>query len=160
MSNCDSYLLNERALALKSIFTGDYQSEIIATDGTYFSELTPQFLLNEACLRHCSTKKGRIQAAAVLLDFPRKTPFIIVPNEIGVFPTESPKNPGCIWIFNHRFTVKEIAKGLSIITFMNGMSITVPASEFTLLKQKHRLHALMSICNTMHREKELYAGIK
>ena len=156
MMNCDSILLDECALALKPVFTGEYQSKIVTTQGIYYSKLPAKELLNKACLRYFSTKKGRTQAAALLLEFSRKPPFMIVPNEVGVFPTESPKNPECIWIFNHRFTVDEVAKGKSVITFMNGTSIHVPVSKFTIVKQNERLHTLMSISRFMHREKGLY----
>jgi competence protein ComK len=158
--NCDSYLIDGRALALKSIFTGEYQSEIITTHGTYFSKLTPINLLNEACIIYFSTKKGRMQAATFLLNYSQKPPFIIAPNETGVFPTESSKNPNCVWIFNHRLIVEEVAKGESVVTFMNGTSIQVKVSKSVILKQKQRLHTLLSISHSMHRERELYAGVK
>lgn len=158
MLNCDSYLIDERTLAVKSIFAGDYRSEIITTHGTYFSRLPPRNLLNKACLNHFSTKKGRIEAATILLNYSQKPPFIIAPNEFGVFPTESSKNPDCVWIFNHRFIVNEVEKGESVLTFMNGTSIKVKVSKNIILKQNHRLHTLLSICCTMRREKELYVG--
>lgn len=156
MMDYDSLLLDECALALKPVFTGEYQSKIITTNGIYYSKLPPNELLNRACLRYFSTKQGRTQAAALLLKFAHKPPFLIEPGKVGVFPTESSKNPECIWIFNHRFTVDEIAKGKSVITFMNGTSIHVPVSKFTILKQYERLHTLMSISRSMLREKDLY----
>lgn len=158
MMSCDSYLLDERALAIKPIFTGDYQSEIFTTHGIYYSKLTPSNLLNKACINYCSTKKGRIGAATILLNYSQKPPFIISPNKIGVFPTESPKNQTCVWIFNNRLTVNEVAKGESVITFMNGTFIKVKVSKNVILKQHNRLHTLLSICFSMHRERELYVG--
>ncbi|MER2090981.1 MAG: competence protein ComK [Sporosarcina sp.] len=160
MLNCDSDLIDGRALALKSIFTGEYRSKIITTHGTYFSKLTPKNVLNEACLTYFSTQQGRKQAASSLLNYSKKPPFIIAPNEIGVFPTKSPQNPDCVWIFNHRLNVEEVVKGQSVVTFVNGTSINVKASKNMILKQKQRLHTLMSISHLMHREKELYAGVK
>lgn len=103
-----------------------------------------------------STMKGRINAAATLLNYDKKSPFLIAPNEIGVFPTASPRNANCVWIFNHRFTIKEIEKGKSLITFMDGTAITVAASKHTTLKQHGRLHTLLSISRFMERERMLY----
>lgn len=156
MMNCDSYLIDEHTLALKSVFNGEYFSKIITTHGIYLSKQTPKDLLNKACLRYGSTKKGRIQAATLLLEFSQKPPFIIGPNEIGVYPTESHKNLECIWIFNHRCTITEVAKKKSILTFMDGTSIQVPVSKHTITNQQQRLHTLMNIIRFMHREKELY----
>ena len=158
MLNCDSYLIDGRVLALKSVFTGEYHSEIITTHGTYFSKLTTTNLLDQACLHNLSTREGRINAVSTVMNYSKKTPFIIAPNEIGVFPTESPKNPDCVWIFNHRLNVEEVAKGKSVVTFMDGTSIQVKVSKNVILKQKQRLHTLMSISYLMQQEKELYGA--
>ncbi|WP_318617282.1 competence protein ComK [Sporosarcina sp. YIM B06819] len=156
MLHCDSYLIDTRTLALESVFTGDYKSKIITTHGNYFSKLSPHQLLNKACLYHFSTMKGRIQAATILLNYDKKPPFLIAPNELGVCPTASPQNADCVWLFNHRYTVTEVGKGQSIVTFMEGTSIYVKASRHTILKQQLRLHALLNISSLMGREKKIY----
>lgn len=156
MLNCDSYLIDVRTLAVKSFYTDGYQSEIITTHGCYYSKLTPQNLLNKACLQYFSTMQGRISAAATLLNFDKKPPFLIAPNEVGVFPTASPRNANCVWIFNHRFIIKEVEKGKTIVTFMDGTAITVAASKHTIIKQHGRLHTLLSISQLMDRERMLY----
>jgi competence protein ComK len=158
--SCDSFLLDERALAIKSIFTGDYRSEIFSTHGIYYSKLTPKKLLNKACVNYLSTKKGRMQAATILLGYSRKPPFIISPNEFGVFPTASPDNPDCVWIFGHRFEVKEVTKNESIVTFVNGTAIKVKASKNIIDNQNRRLHTLLSMSSVMDREKRLYLDAK
>jgi len=156
--NCDSYLIDERTLAVKKILTGDYQSKIITTHGIYFSKLSPTNLLDKACLNYLSTKKGRKRATTNWLNYSQKPPFIIEPNKTGVFQTESSKNPDCVWIFNQRLTVDEVAKKESVITFMNGTTIKVKVSKNTILKQKQRLDSLLSIGFLMDRERELYLG--
>ena len=135
---------------------GENKSEIITTHGTYYSKLKPLDLLNKACINYFSSKQGRTEVTKNLLNYSRKPPFIIVPNEIGVFPTKSSKSPDCVFIFNHRISVEEVAKGQSVITFMAGISITVKVSKHTILKQYQRLHTLMSVSNLMYQEKELY----
>ena len=152
MQKCKSNFIDERALALKPVLSGENRSKIITTHGTYFSRSSPKILLDRACLNHLSTKEGRIRAAKILLSYTKKPPFIISPNEYGVFPTESSKKPECIWIFNHRFSVKEFAKGETIITFMNGTAIIVQVSKYTIIKQEQRLHTLLSTGQTMQRE--------
>lgn len=156
MLECDYYLIDTRALALESVFTGDYKSKISTTHGIYFSKQTPAQLLNKACLRHFSTMKGRTQAASILLNYGQKPPFLIAPNEMGVCPTASPDNADCVWLFNHRFTVVEVAKGQSVVTFMEGTTVHVKASRHTILKQYERLHTLLSISSQMGRERQIY----
>ena len=156
MMSCESYLLDERALAIKPIFTGDYQSEIFTTHGIYYSKLKPRDLLNLACLNYFSTKKGRMHAATILLGYSRKPPFMISPKGLGVFPTESPDNANCVWIFNHRIKIEKITKTESVVTFMNGTTINVKASKHIIDKQNHRLHTLLSLSFVMDRERALY----
>lgn len=156
MLDCDSYLIDTRTLALESVFTGDFKSKLSTTDGIYFSKLAPHLLLNKACLRYFSTMKGRTQAASVILSYAKKPPFLIAPNELGVCPTASPENPDCVWLFNHRFTVTEVAKGQSVVTFMEGTTIHVKASKHTILRQYQRLHTLLSISSLMGRENQIY----
>ncbi|WP_342508630.1 competence protein ComK [Sporosarcina sp. FSL K6-2383] len=156
MLACDSYLLDIRTLALESVFAGDFKSKISTTHGIYYSKLTPAQLLNKACLHYFSTMEGRIQAASALLNYVKKPPFIIAPNELGVYPTASPDNDDCVWFFNHRFTIVEVAKGQSIVTFMEGTSIHVKASKHTMLKQYLRLHSLLSVSDQIGRERQIY----
>ncbi|WP_203245840.1 competence protein ComK [Sporosarcina beigongshangi] len=156
MRACDSYLLDTRALALESIFTGGFKSKISTTHGIYYSKLSPPQLLDKACLHYFSTMKGRMQAASILLNFVQKPPFIIAPNELGVYPTASPENADCVWLFNHRFTIAEVSKGRSIVTFMEGTSIHVKASRHTIVNQYQRLHTLLSISAQIEREKQIY----
>ncbi|MBO0603758.1 competence protein ComK [Sporosarcina sp. E16_3] len=156
MRKCDSFLINRTVLAVKAFFMGDNKSEILTTHGIYYSVLTPLDLLNKACINYYSTWQGRTNVAKNLLNYSKKPPFIIVPNEIGVFPTKSSDSPDCVFIFNHYISVEEVAKGQSVITFMPGISITVNVSKNTILKQYQRLHTLMSVSNLRHQEKELY----
>ena len=156
MRMCDSFIINRTVLAVKAFFVGENKSEIITTHGIYYSVLTPLELLNKACINYFSTWQGRTDVATDLLNYSKKPPFIIEPNKIGVFPTKSPKSPDCVFIFNHPISVEEVAKSLSVITFMTGISITIKVSKNTILKQYQRLHTLMSVSNLWHQEKELY----
>ncbi len=152
MLSYNNNLIDGRVLAIKPVLSGENRSEIITTHGTYFSLSSPKSLLDQACLNYLSTKEGRIKAAKLLLSYTMKPPFIISPNEYGVFPTESSKKPECVWIFNHRFTVKEVRRGESVITFLNGASVSVGVSKYTILKQEQRLHTLLSFGHTIKRE--------
>lgn len=152
MLYCDSYLIDGRALAIKSVFVGEYRSKIYSKYQTYYSKLTPKELLEKACLNHMSSMDGRMKAAKGLLNITMKPPFIIIPNECGVFPTESPDNLDCVYIFNHLFTLEEVTKGETIITFMNGTKVQVKASKNTIIKQNLRLGTLISTSHMLLRE--------
>lgn len=146
----DSLLLDYRTLALKPVF-GEYLSEIITLHGTYYSKLSPIELLNNACLRHHSSKAGRKEAAKKLLNFFKKPPFIIS-DDLGVFPTTSSKNRDCIYIFNHFFESESVSKEETKIKFSNGTVIIVPVSLYTVKQQKSRLHTLLSHAHLSKRQ--------
>jgi competence protein ComK len=139
----DSLLLDYRALALKHAFSTEYLSEIITTHGTYYSKVSPVDLLEEACLRHHSTKNGRKEAARKLLKFHQKPPFLIS-DDVAVFPTMGSKHPECMWIFSHFFEAESLTKEKTKITFHNGTDIIVPISLHTVKQQKMRTHTLLS----------------
>ncbi|TQR21263.1 competence protein ComK [Psychrobacillus vulpis] len=158
MMNCDSNLIDDRALMIESVFTDGYKSKITTTHGIYYSKMAVLHLLNNACIRYASTLEGRIQGTKQLMDFQNKSPILIEPNKIAAFPTMSYKNIECVWIFNHRFHVEELGKGKSRVTFSNGMYSIVNASKSVLLKQQQRLHSLQNMYNIIHHEKKTYIG--
>ena len=153
MLKCDSYLIDHCTLALESVFVGSNKSKITTTNGIYYSEMSPRELLDTACIRYASTMEGRKQAVRKLLNYPRKTPFLISPFDLGVFPTMSSKHLECVWIFNHRFVIDEYEKGKSIITFSEGTKIALQASRHILRKQQKRLHTVIDTFRTIDREK-------
>ena len=136
-------LINHRTVALEEFFANGFRSKITKIDGFFYSVKTPIELLNEACLRYASTLEGRLQAVTKVLNF-KKPPFLIMPYDLGVFPTASPSNPDCVWIFNHRFTMVEVSKGKSRLDFANEISISVNASIYTLQQQLQRLHMVIN----------------
>lgn len=156
LRNCDSNLIDNQALLLEPVFTGKYKSKIVTTHGTYYSKMTVHELLNNACIRYASTMEGRMQATRIFMKYPNKTPILIEPTEIGAFPTMSYQRQDCVWLFNHPFVVEEFEKGKCLVTFPNGMSITVHVSKHILLKQQQRLHFTLDTYRFIHRQKKPY----
>ncbi|MEI4768723.1 competence protein ComK [Psychrobacillus sp. FJAT-51614] len=150
MKKC--FFINKDTLLLASVFTGEHKAKIIKTHGIYYSPLSVQQLLGNACIQYASTLEGRIQAIKMLMNYFVKTPLLIDPNGVGAFPTMSSKNLECIWIFNHHFEVESLGKGKSKITFSNGETYIVNVSKNVLLKQKQRLHATIDTYRTIHRD--------
>ena len=87
MLQCDSYLINHDTLVLEPFFVNGYQSRIVTMHGIHYSKMSTKLLLEAACLRHASTFDGRIQAIRQLTGYKHKTPLLIIPEEVGAFPT-------------------------------------------------------------------------
>lgn len=149
----EALLIVKRGLALESVFEGKYRTRITLIDGVHYSEMSPTDLLNEVCMLYGSTKKGRIDTAKRLLGFWKKTPFAIIPHEVGAVPLVSSKRDDCVWLLNQPFKVVEIAKGRSLITLRNGVKIEVPCSKHTVVKQEKKLYTLLS---KLKRIRDLY----
>lgn len=143
MMFCKSYLLDHRARALRWAKSNDGKSEIITTHGTYFSDLTPIELLEQVCIRFLSTKEGRKEGSKFLFKFEEFPPYICAP-DLGVFQTTSSMNFDCVWILNAHFaSTNAEKKGQTIITFDEGISITVPAAKTFIDQQRILLHRLL-----------------
>lgn len=138
-----SLYLDHRALALQHVHTGEYLSEIVTTHGVYHSKLSPTTLLNRACLRNHSSMKGREEAVRKVFGFVQKPPFLIS-EDVGVFPIMSSEHPECTWIFSHFFNMEVLGKKRTKLIFINGTEIIVPVSHDVVIKQKTKLHTLLS----------------
>lgn len=150
LSICDSYLIDQRTLAIEPVFDGVYQSKITTIDGVFYSKESCTHLLGTACKYYASTMEGRVGATREIMKYYHRIPFIIIPLSVGVFPTTSPKNMNCVWIFNHRFEVDKLEKRKSRVRFLGGESIIVAVSKHTLEKQQLRLHTSISTYKEMH----------
>ena len=151
---CDSYLIDEGALALKPFFIGKNKSEIIRVEGTYYSEESPISLLEKVCLRHGSTEKGRIDAVKEKMNYMHRTPLMIIPYTVGAFPTVSSENLLCVWIFNHPFKIEELEKGKSAVTLLNGEIIIVSVSKHSLSNQKNKLYSALHMFEKFQRTQQ------
>lgn len=145
MLNQDSYLLDEMALAIVPCFTEMGKSRIIRLDGTFYSWSTPEELLEEVCLRYGSTMNGRIDAVKKKLRFMHRTPLVLIPQSVGVAPTISSKDPTCLWLFNHAYSIRKVANQQSVITLLNDEELTVPVSKHSLTNQMNRLHSALHV---------------
>jgi len=150
LSICDSYLIDERTLAIEPVFDGVCQTRITTKDGVFYSKERANHLLEKACYYNASTMQGRVAATREIMKFYHRIPFVIIPLSVGVFPTSSPLDMNCAWIFNHRFVVVALGKNKSRLTFLSGESITVPVSKHTLEKQQLRLYTSMSTYKELH----------
>jgi len=139
LRTCDSLRIDPQTLVIHPIFEGPMKTHIISTHGTYTSKVSQLELLNLACMRYFSTYEGRIRASRFQMEFHKKTPLLIAENSIEAFPTKSPSNPECMWIFNHSFRVKFHTTKSSILYYDSGVEIVVNASIHTIEKQRSRM---------------------
>ncbi len=99
-------------------------------------------MIKEACLPGGSTYDGRRLAVISQTGAQNKVPIPINPMElIYAFPTSSPSNPDCIWIFyTHVKTIKPHPKQptSSLVVFKNYHEIEVPVSLQVLQRQMQR----------------------
>ena len=136
---------------LEPYFLNEYRSKLTTTNGVFYSILSPYELLDVTCIKYASTIEGRMKAVREMFDYDKKTPFVIIPYDVGAFPTMSDKSSDCVWIFNHRFSIKEVHKGVCQITFLNGFSAIVNCSKHILRNQQKRLHTSLDVYRQIHR---------
>ncbi|WP_175578105.1 competence protein ComK, partial [Indiicoccus explosivorum] len=67
-----------------------------------------------------------------------KTPVLISPSGVGAFPTMSPNQPECAWIFNQDYMIEPMGREVRL-TFESGFSLLLNVSAHTIKRQKSRL---------------------
>ncbi|MGP4039025.1 competence protein ComK [Gracilibacillus sp. D59] len=135
----DYYKITNKTMAILPAFHMDYSSKIIEVDTTkYFTE-SPLQIIKSNCLVGGAAYEGRKKAVTHHLPFHQKTPIPInISYGIYAFPTKSPKNINCSWLFFHSIE-KIITKNESVvIEFKNGQELQVGDSVYTLQKQYDR----------------------
>ena len=140
---------------IQSAFCEGYKSIITTTHGVYRSSLSVNQLLNFACIHQASTLEGRMEATKKLMNYSNKSPILIA-EKIGAFPTKSYKDLECIWIFNHLFKIENQSGGVSTLTFYDKISVDIPVSKYTLMKQQERLHTTMNLFSLLSEKVELF----
>lgn len=135
------YEINKKTMVLIPVSNWEYSTLVLEADGKrlYVKE-TPFQLIKDACLKGGSTYEGRRAAVVKLTNIKNKVPIPINPYEqICAFPTHSPYQFNCHWIFfEHIASIHPKQPSQSIIIFQNFEELVVPISYYTLQKQMHR----------------------
>ena len=148
----DHYLVNSRTMALLSVAHMDYSTIVLEEDRQLFVRQTPTQIVKASCLEGGSTYDGRRSAVTYHTGSKQKVPIPISPHEdIFAFPTHSPTDFRCNWLFFKH--VKYISTFIppgettrqSSITFHNGQTITLNESHYVLEKQMQRT-AMCILC--------------
>lgn len=131
-------------MALLSATHIDYGTIVLETNGRLYVKQTPTQIVKASCLEGHSTYEGRRKAITYHTGAKQKVPIPINPHHnIFAFPTNSPENFNCNWIFyNHVKYIKTAHSPYepqqSIIVFKNGQELPLPESQYILTKQMQR----------------------
>ncbi|WP_078543595.1 competence protein ComK [Litchfieldia alkalitelluris] len=141
----NNYQINHDTMSLLPIAHIDYSTHVIERTREFFVKQTALQIIQSSCIIGGSTFNGRRQAMFYMTGAKQKTPIPVFPNlNIIAFPTESPNNFECKWIFcNHVLKIKPNLGPTrtthpSIIIFKNGQEILMTESYYLLQKQFER----------------------
>ncbi|QSS99792.1 competence protein ComK [Pontibacillus sp. ALD_SL1] len=117
-----------------------YQARILDRyAGEIYSKERPSKIIETSCLHWMTSPEGIRRAMKFQLDYHKKAPLAIQPElNIFAFPTMSPEQFGCIWIFPWHVWKKGGDKHGSYIIFLNGDRMDFPVSYYVLNKQYQR----------------------
>lgn len=121
----------------------DYQTLVIESHRKILVSQTPLEIIKSGCLADFSTYEGRRDAVIHHTGFKQKTPIPISTTKgIYAFPTTSPKNMDCVWIFiNHVTGVKKVSNSRdygAFITLSNNINLKLNATYHILQSQLDR----------------------
>lgn len=139
------YKITEKTLSLQPAAHIEYQTIVEEEQQIYYVKQTPLQIIKEAVLHGGATYNGRREAISYLTGIQKKIPIPIEPNkQIYAFPTLSPTQNDCCWIFFHHvdairsYKLPNDKSYRSIILFKNGTKLNMKESAFTLEKQMYR----------------------
>lgn len=124
----------------------NFETKIYDRSGSFLSEKPQLEFVKEACLEGGSTYEGRRKAIVYHLKYEHQTPIVIsTSNAIYAFPTESPENLECYWLFyQHIRSMTTASRNTSIVSFHSGLKLEVPVSLARLQKQMERMSRCIS----------------
>lgn len=131
-----NYEINEGTLAILPS-KEERSSKVLEDRGEYIIKNTPFEILDYSCRYFGSSYDGRKEGTKTILNINYKVP-IIVENSRNLifFPTNSPSSGDCCWIsLKNVNKIEESEYNTTIITFNNGVSITLPVSKRTIENQ-------------------------
>lgn len=141
----EQYEIKKTTLAVMRCHHVEYQTLILDEEGEFLTSKSPERLFEEACLKHGSSYEGRKQAVVHMLKYWKRTPFAISPfHGIYVFPTASPRDFDCVWLFSQRilcFIPHPANDEHSVVKFRNGQELVVKVRANFLKSQYARTGA-------------------
>ncbi|MGP7818040.1 competence protein ComK [Niallia sp. 01092] len=138
------YDIDEKTLALIPVKHIHYHTIVLTSNQNLYVKKTPFELIKKAALNGGSDYRGRRTSMIYLTGIKQKNPIPISESKnIFAFPTQSPKQLNCYWIFFHHVdSIKPIESASSerhsIILFKNKQKLHIKESVYLLEKQMYR----------------------
>ena len=161
----EEYEVNPATMLLRPMKYGSkIYTEIYEVDGTFISPFKPLEVIKKSCEFFGISYLERKEGTKRLIGISRKVPIIIDPQtSIYLFPTASPTEPHCIWISHEQvFSHERIEENSTLITFQNGLSVSIPISIKSFENQFFRT-SMLRVRYTQRIEKmenQLYDALK
>ncbi|QQZ07684.1 competence protein ComK [Heyndrickxia vini] len=123
---------------------GDLLSIVIEIERVFLVNMRPIEIINFSLLNHASSYRGATDGAKYLLGNTTMTPIMISEKQsIYCFPTMSPLNNNCVWLFlgqykNHKYVNKKRVE----VLFKNDHSIVLDVSQKSFEKKLQKAYRL------------------
>lgn len=138
----EDYSINKKTAAIMPAYEIEYESIVVEENEIYHVKKHPFKLIQENCLKNGASYDGRRRSIIYLTGFSRCVPVPINPRQdIFAFPTHSPKNDKCSWLFfRHLDRIKKTKdKKQTILQLNNEKSLPIDISFHTLANQNFRI---------------------
>jgi competence protein ComK len=140
-----NYLPTERTIALFPAKQIDYETIALEENRKIFIKKPAFEIIQKACIRYGASYEGRRNAVVELTGYKQKVPIpISIHKNIYTFPTHSPKNYECIWLFTKHIqaafplSTRKSADAKSMILLANNQQFPLPLSHYMIRKQIER----------------------
>lgn len=144
MKNCGDLRVDRDVLFLESWYETGRRSRITTTYGVFYSPDTPLTLIDKASMSFVLPNGGRAKATRHNLKIREKNIIVFSTCGLAAYPTHSPCQLGCVWIFNHPYKLEAISSIRTRIIYEHfGISKEIDAPIHNLSKQRNRVHKII-----------------
>jgi len=149
----ENYVTNEDTYMILPVRAIEYSSIVLDKNAIYYVKQTPLEIIKHSCWELAwTTYEGRRKAIAEKLSLPYKTPMMLSKEkETFTFPTKSPINADCSWIFIHpdvQINQRSKKHAILLIGFQN--IVTLDISYHTLQSQYEKAFQLRTTILSSH----------
>lgn len=134
--------VNERTMAVvaEQGLEGSIYSRVLEVEEEFVIPLKPVKVIDQSCKYFGSSLKGRQEGTKAITGITYKPPIAIDPtSDIYMFPTNSPRSHQCTWIAHSYISHSQPSnEGQTVVTFVNGQSITLDISFRSFENQLNR----------------------
>ena len=139
----NTYIINQKTMAVLAAKHIDYYSIILETDKQIYVHETPLHLIKKSCLFYWTSFEGVRKAVRAKTNYRQKIPIPININQFMIaIPTHAIDSIDCSWIMQDHvrdcYGKANAKEKVTDISFFNRQSIRLPISIRTFRKQLER----------------------